>query len=263
MRKYIKGDIMKFVRFEKDEKINYGIFDQENIMEITASPFKNPPIYTKKTYSLEEVKILSPVTPSKIIGIGLNYTEHIEEMQDKKPATPKMFMKPSTSVIGTNEPIIYPTHMSKRVDYEGELGIVIEKITKNVSVEEAKNYIFGYTIVNDVTARDLQKMDGVWTRAKGFDTFCPIGDVIETDINPLNLHIVTYINGEIRQDSSTAYMIFNVYELVSYISKIMTLLPGDVIASGTPKGVGSLNIADEVKISIEGIGTLKNRVESA
>lgn len=254
---------MKFVRFEKDDKISYGVLDGKNIAEISGQPFEKPLIYTKKIYSLEEVKILSPVTPSKIIGIGLNYAEHIEEMKDKKPATPKMFMKPSTSVIGTGETIIYPTHMSKRVDYEGELGIVIGKITKNVAVEEAKDCIFGYTIVNDVTARDLQKMDGVWTRAKGFDTFCPIGNVVETDIDPLNLHIVTYINGEIKQDSFTSHMIFNVYELVSYVSKIMTLLPGDVIASGTPKGVGPLNIDDEVEISIEGIGTLKNRVKNA
>lgn len=254
---------MKFVRFEKDDKISYGVLDGKNIAEISGQPFEKPLIYTKKIYSLEEVKILSPVTPSKIIGIGLNYAEHIEEMKDKKPATPKMFMKPSTSVIGTGETIIYPTHMSKRVDYEGELAIVIGKITKNVAVEEAKDCIFGYTIVNDVTARDLQKMDGVWTRAKSFDTFCSIGNVVETDINPLNLHIVTYINGEIKQDSFTSHMIFNVYELVSYVSKIMTLLPGDVIASGTPKGVGPLNIDDEVEISIEGIGTLKNRVKSA
>ena len=254
---------MKFVRFEKDDKISYGVLDRKNIAEISGQPFEKPPIYTKKIYSLKEVKILSPVTPSKIIGIGLNYAEHIEEMKDKRPATPKMFMKPSTSVIGTNETIIYPTHMSKRIDYEGELGIVIGKITKNVTVEEAEDCVFGYTIVNDVTARDLQKMDGVWTRAKGFDTFCPIGNVVETDINPLNLHIVTYVNEEIKQDSFTSHMIFNVYELVSYVSKIMTLLPGDMIASGTPKGVGPLNIDDEVEISIEGIGTLKNRVKSA
>ncbi|MCD6132917.1 MAG: fumarylacetoacetate hydrolase family protein [Deltaproteobacteria bacterium] len=254
---------MKFVRFERDDKISYGVLNGKDIAEISGLPFEKPLIYTKKIYSLEEVKILSPVTPSKIIGIGLNYAGHIREMKDKKPAAPKIFMKPSTSVIGTGEAIIYPVHMSKRVDYEGELGIVIGKITKNVDVEEAKDCIFGYTIVNDVTARDLQRSDGVWTRAKGFDTFCPIGDVVETDVDPLNLHIVTYVNGKIKQDSFTSHMIFNVYELVSYISKIMTLLPGDVIASGTPEGVGPLNAGDEVEISIEGVGTLKNKVESA
>ncbi len=254
---------MKFVRFERDDKISYGVLNGKDIAEISGLPFEKPLIYTKKIYSLEEVKILSPVTPSKIIGIGLNYAGHIREMKDKKPAAPKIFMKPSTSVIGTGETIIYPVHMSKRVDYEGELGIVIGKITKNVDVEEAKDCIFGYTIVNDVTARDLQRSDGVWTRAKGFDTFCPIGDVVETDVDPLNLHIVTYVNGKIKQDSFTSHMIFNVYELVSYISKIMTLLPGDVIASGTPEGVGPLNVGDEVEISIEGVGTLKNKVESA
>ena len=254
---------MKFVRFERDDKISYGVLNGKDIAEISGLPFEKPLIYTKKIYSLEEVKILSPVTPSKIIGIGLNYAGHIREMKDKKPAAPKIFMKPSTSVIGTGEAIIYPAHMSKRVDYEGELGIVIGKITKNVDVEEAKDCIFGYTIVNDVTARDLQRSDGVWTRAKGFDTFCPIGDVVETDVDPLNLHIVTYVNGKIKQDSFTSHMIFNVYELVSYISKIMTLLPGDVIASGTPEGVGPLNAGDEVEISIEGVGTLKNKVESA
>jgi len=254
---------MKFVRFKRDDKISYGVLNGKDIAEISGLPFEKPLIYTKKIYSLEEVKILSPVTPSKIIGIGLNYAGHIREMKDKKPAAPKIFMKPSTSVIGTGEAIIYPVHMSKRVDYEGELGIVIGKITKNVDVEEAKDCIFGYTIVNDVTARDLQRSDGVWTRAKGFDTFCPIGDVVETDVDPLNLHIVTYVNGKIKQDSFTSHMIFNVYELVSYISKIMTLLPGDVIASGTPEGVGPLNAGDEVEISIEGVGTLKNKVESA
>ena len=173
------------------------------------------------------------------------------------PEEPKIFLKPETSVIAHEDPIIYP-QMSNQVDYEGELAVVIGRKCKDVDIEEAKNYIFGYTIVNDVTARDLQAKDGQWTRAKSFDTFAPIGPCIETDLNPLDQKIETKVNGKVKQYSNTKNMIFNVYQLLSFISNIMTLNSGDVISTGTPKGVGEIKPNDTVEITIENIGTLKN-----
>ena len=251
---------MKFVRFQTYSKIRYGILEGEDIFEISDNFLRDNFKKLNSRFDLADIKLLSPVEPSKIIGIGLNYAEHIEELKFKKPETPVMFLKPSTTVISHLDYIVYPKRISKRVDYEGELAVVIGKRAKNVKIDEAGNFIFGYTIINDVTARDLQSSDSQWTRAKGFDTFAPIGPLIETDLEPTNLNIKTLLNGEIKQNSNTSNMIFNVYELVSFISQTMTLLPGDVIATGTPKGVGAIDIGDEIEIEIENIGKLKNSV---
>jgi 2-keto-4-pentenoate hydratase/2-oxohepta-3-ene-1,7-dioic acid hydratase in catechol pathway len=251
---------MKFLRCLYDGKDYCGLLENDSV-KLLSSNFLDGDYKTLQEVNISNVKILPPVLASKIIGIGLNYNDHIQEMKDEKPSVPKMFIKPSSTVIATQEPIIYPKHMSKRVDYEGELGVVIGKVCKNVSVSQAKDYIFGYTIINDVTARDLQSIDGQWTRAKGFDTFAPVGPFVETQVDPMNLKITTKLNGTVKQNSNTSYMIFNVYELVSFISQIMTLYPGDLIASGTPSGVGPVEPGDTVEIEIENIGKLINPVK--
>jgi 2-keto-4-pentenoate hydratase/2-oxohepta-3-ene-1,7-dioic acid hydratase in catechol pathway len=197
--------------------------------------------------------------PTKIIAIGLNYLDHAKEFNMEIPEYPLIFMKPPTAVIGNGETIIYPPQ-TKELHYEGELGIVIGKKTRNVSVEDAKHYIAGYTCANDVTARDLQRLDGQWTRSKSFDTFCPLGPKIAKGIDPTNLAIITRVNGVVKQSSNTNQMIFNAFKLVSFISAIMTLMPGDIISTGTPPGVGELQIGDVVEVEIEGIGILRNTV---
>jgi 2-keto-4-pentenoate hydratase/2-oxohepta-3-ene-1,7-dioic acid hydratase in catechol pathway len=197
--------------------------------------------------------------PTKIIAIGLNYLDHAKELNMDIPEYPLIFMKPPTAVIGDGEMIIYPPQ-TQELHYEGELGIVIGKKARNVSVEEAQDCIAGYTCSNDVTARDLQRLDGQWTRSKSFDTFCPLGPRIVKNIDPTNLAITTRVNGVTKQSSNTNQMIFNAYKLVSFISAIMTLLPGDVISTGTPPGVGELQVGDVVEVEIEGIGILRNTV---
>ena len=199
--------------------------------------------------------------PTKIIAIGLNYLDHAKELNMDIPEYPLIFMKPPTAVIGDGEIIIYPPQ-TQELHYEGELGIVIGKKTRNVSVEEAQDCIAGYTCSNDVTARDLQRLDGQWTRSKSFDTFCPLGPRIVKNIDPTNLAITTRVNSVTKQNSNTNQMIFNAYKLVSFISAIMTLLPGDVISTGTPPGVGELQVGDVVEVEIEGIGILRNTVGS-
>jgi 2-keto-4-pentenoate hydratase/2-oxohepta-3-ene-1,7-dioic acid hydratase in catechol pathway len=208
---------------------------------------------------LREVPILKIFTPSKVIAIGLNYRDHAREFNMPIPDYPIVFLKPPTSVIEDGDDIIFPPQ-TQELHYEGELGIVISGQAKNVSVSDAPRYIAGFTCANDVTARDLQRMDGQWTRAKSFDTFCPLGPRIVKDLDPGNLSIVTRVNGQIRQQSTTANMIFSVYELVAFVSGIMTLLPGDVMITGTPPGVGPLDPGDTVEIDIENIGVLKNNV---
>ena len=252
---------MKLARFLKDGLVKFGIVEGENIIEIEGSIFGS----FKKTaisHKLDSVKLLAPCEPSKIIAIGLNYKAHAAEFNKPLPEEPMIFMKPPTAVIGNGEEIIYPHHMSRRVDYEGELGVVIGKKAHMVKKEEAKDYILGYTCVNDVTARDLQGKDVQYIRAKGFDTFAPIGPWIETDLNPLNVRIETYLNGEKKQDASTHDMIFDIYHLLSFVSHVMTLLPGDVIATGTPSGIGKMKPGDKVEVRIEGIGSLVNTVSS-
>jgi 2-keto-4-pentenoate hydratase/2-oxohepta-3-ene-1,7-dioic acid hydratase in catechol pathway len=209
---------------------------------------------------IEIEKLLPPVQPTKIIAVGLNYRDHVQEMGHELPKAPVLFMKPSTAVIGPFDVIRYPSQ-STRVDYEAELAVVMGKTCKGVKAAQARDYILGYTCFNDVTARDLQVLDGQWTRAKSFDTFAPIGPWIITDIDdPHALAITAKLNGEIKQSSNTSNLIFGVFELVEFISGVMTLNPGDTIATGTPSGVGPMNPGDEIAIEIQGIGVLKNKV---
>lgn len=223
--------------------------------------FFEDPIPTGETLPLTEVRLLAPIIPSKVICIGRNYVEHAEELGSEIPAEPLMFMKPSTAVIGPKDTIRLPPE-SERVDHEGELAVVIGRPCRRVSEEEAPAFILGYTCGNDVTARDLQKKDGQWTRAKGFDSFCPLGPWVETDLDLSDLEITTKVNGEVRQRGRTSAMIFPPPLLVAYVSRVMTLLPGDVILTGTPSGVGPLSQGDRVEVEVEGIGVLANEVIS-
>ena len=249
---------MKIIRYKDGSVIQWGVVEEKNVREMEGDPFEHFHL-SSKTKKIEEVKLLSPCLPSKIVALGLNYRDHAQEVKMPLPEEPLLFIKPSTSVIGPGEAIVYPK-MSKRVDYEAELAIVIRKQAKGVSEEKAAEYILGYTCLNDVTARDLQTLDGQWTKSKGFDTFAPIGPWIVTDLDPHHLDISSYLNGERRQHSNTKNLIFGPYQLVSFISRVMTLLPGDVIATGTPSGIGTMAIGDRVDIVIEGIGTLSNTV---
>lgn len=257
---------MKIIQFIENGKEKTGLLEDNRITELSYSSLEaiNSPnidkFKTKHIYSLKDINIKSPVSPSKIVCVGLNYRDHATELNMELPDEPIIFIKPPTSVIGHLNDIIYP-NTSSHVDFEAELGAIISKEAKNVKSGDAADFIGGYTALNDVTARDLQQKDGQWTRAKSFDTFCPIGPCIETDLDPTNQNISLKLNGEIKQKSNTKNMIFNVYELVEFISNIMTLKPGDVIATGTPPGVGPMNIGDTVEVEIEGIGTLKNFVK--
>jgi 2-keto-4-pentenoate hydratase/2-oxohepta-3-ene-1,7-dioic acid hydratase in catechol pathway len=249
---------MKIIRYQDRIKISWGVVEGDSVREMDGNPFGHFHL-TSKVKKIGEVKLLSPCFPSKIVALGLNYRDHAQEVKMLIPKEPLIFLKPSTSVIGPGEPIIYPK-MSKRVDYEAELAIVIGKEAKKVSEERAADCILGYTCLNDVTARDLQPKDGQWTTAKGFDTFAPIGPWIVTDIDPHHLDVSSYLNGERRQHSNTKNLIFGPRQLVSFISHVMTLLPGDVVATGTPSGIGPMAIGDKIDVVIEGIGTLSNDV---
>lgn len=249
---------MKIVRYQVGAEVKWGVIEENKIREMEGNPFDHFHL-TSKSSKAEEARLLSPCLPSKIVALGLNYRDHAEEVKMKLPEEPLLFMKPATSVIGPEEGIVYPT-MSQQVDYEAELAVVIGKTAKAIPEGRAADYILGYTCLNDVTARDLQSKDKQWTRAKGFDTFAPIGPWIVTDIDPHRLEISSYLNGERRQHSNTKNLIFGPHQLVSFISHIMTLLPGDVIATGTPSGIGPMAIGDRIEVVIEGIGTLRNVV---
>ncbi|MEO2065604.1 2-keto-4-pentenoate hydratase/2-oxohepta-3-ene-1,7-dioic acid hydratase in catechol pathway [Thermovibrio guaymasensis] len=251
---------MKIGRFKYGERTIFGIIKGREIVpvkETRVSDLMESITPTDEVIPIRETKFLSPTRPSKIVAVGLNYKAHAEEMGKPLPEEPLLFLKPSTAVIANKMRIVLPS-MSNRVDYEGELAVVIGKKCRKVTPEEAKEYILGYSCFNDVTARDLQQKDVQYTRAKSFDTFAPYGPWIATDIDPIGLKITTKVNGEVRQEGNTEDMIFSPFELVSFISQVMTLLPGDVIATGTPPGVGPLNEGDRVEVDIEGIGTLIN-----
>jgi 2-keto-4-pentenoate hydratase/2-oxohepta-3-ene-1,7-dioic acid hydratase in catechol pathway len=249
---------MKLVRFKADGAEKFGVLRDGIISEAAGNIFDDITEFSV-SYSPDEVTLLPPTRPTKIVAVGLNYKEHARELSMEMPKEPLIFLKPISSIIASGENIVYP-EMSSHVDYEGELGVIIKKRAKNVAKSDAKDYILGYTCVNDVTARDLQMIDVQFTRAKSFDTFCPIGPCIQTGLDPENVTLRTYVNGELKQESSTSDMIFCVYYMVSFISRIMTLNPGDLITTGTPKGVGSIVRGDEVVVEIENIGRLKNRV---
>jgi 2-keto-4-pentenoate hydratase/2-oxohepta-3-ene-1,7-dioic acid hydratase in catechol pathway len=255
---------MRIVRFSHGNQVKYGVIKDNVIHSLSLDPFStfesgSSYEYQGKVYPLDEVRLLAPCLPSKVVCLGLNYRPHAQEFKQSLPDSPILFIKPSTAVIGPGEAIVLPRNYV-RVDYEGELGVVIGKKARFVSKEKAQEYILGYTCVNDVTEREFQKIDGQWTRSKGFDTFAPIGPWIETRIETEDLKIETYLNGELRQSDRTSELIFGVSKLVEFISDIMTLLPGDIIATGTPAGVGPMKPGDLVKIKIEKIGTLSNPV---
>lgn len=258
---------MKNVRFEAEGVTSWGVVEGNSVFGHVGNPYAafqgkaGGFVPDRTSYKLSNVKLLTPCHPSKIVGIGLNYHTHAQEFsQLKLPIEPLIFLKPSTAVIGPDDTIIIPQGSEGHVDYECELAVVIGKEAKDVPEDQAKDYILGYTCANDVTERVYQKEDGQWTRAKGFDTFAPLGPWIATDISPEDLNIETYLNGEVKQSSNTSRLIFGVPKLISFISRIMTLLPGDVIFTGTPGGIGRINPGDTVEVKIDKIGTLRNPV---
>jgi 2-keto-4-pentenoate hydratase/2-oxohepta-3-ene-1,7-dioic acid hydratase in catechol pathway len=250
---------MKIVRFISGRSRRSGLITNGEITEVKGNIFGDYQPGARK-YELKNVRLINPCTPSKIVAVGLNYRDHAQELGLSVPPEPMLFLKPGTSVIGPGESIVYP-RMSGRVDYEAELGVVIKKRAKDVEEKDSLEYILGYTCFNDVTARDLQAKDVQYTRAKGFDTFAPLGPWIVTDIEPGDLKIELRLNGERKQSSRTSQLIFGIPQLVSFVSRVMTLLPGDLIATGTPSGIGPMEIGDTVEVEVEGIGTLRNTVE--
>jgi 2-keto-4-pentenoate hydratase/2-oxohepta-3-ene-1,7-dioic acid hydratase in catechol pathway len=256
---------LHIIRFPIRNKIKYGSLEGNIVRSYRGSPFTqsrgrgNGFEPDGNSYNLEEVKLLAPCHPTKIVCLGLNYHSHAEEFKLSIPSVPLIFLKPSTAVIGPDAEIILP-RSSKRVDYEGELAIVIGKKAKDVPEGYASEFVLGYTCFNDVSERYNQKEDGQWTRAKGYDTFAPLGPCIDTETAPDNLRLETYLNGELRQSTRTSDLIFGIPRLISFISNAMTLLPGDVIATGTTSGVGQMKPGDVVEVKIESIGTLRNFV---
>jgi 2-keto-4-pentenoate hydratase/2-oxohepta-3-ene-1,7-dioic acid hydratase in catechol pathway len=248
---------MKIARFEHKGKVVWGSVHGDEIILLAGDLFEGV-TETKEKVSLKNVKLLPPIVPPKIIGLGLNYKKHIEESIFSAPEVPMTFLKAPTSIIGHLDPIILPE--SKNVEYEGEMGIVIGKKAKNVKESEAMSYVFGCTIVNDVSARDYYLQDKSFARSKGVDTFCPCGPYVVTGLSPDNLKIETRLNGKTVQSSNTNDLLYNVPQLISFISRYMTLMPGDLIATGTPGGVGALNKGDVIEVEVEGIGVLKNVV---
>jgi 2-keto-4-pentenoate hydratase/2-oxohepta-3-ene-1,7-dioic acid hydratase in catechol pathway len=238
--------------------MSFGVIEGETVAQITAHPF-GPIEFTGGRVPLSAVKLLAPVLPSKVVAIGRNYREHASEMGGEVPDKPLIFLKPSTAVIAAGDEIASPPS-AERVDFEGELAVVISRLCRDVPEERAMDVVLGYTCGNDVTARDQQKADGQWSRAKGYDTFCPLGPWIETDLDPSDLAISTTLNGEVKQESRTSMIVHKIPTLIAYITSCMTLLPGDVILTGTPEGVGPMQVGDRVEVTIEGIGTLSNPV---
>ena len=251
---------MKIARFSTGGDPRFGIADDDEIVVLRGDPMFSGFDTTEERIPLADVKLLAPVIPrSKVVAVGRNYREHAAELGNEAPAEPLLFLKPNTSVIGPGDTIVRPPQ-SSRVDFEGELAVVIGSIAKNVSEADAASVVFGYTVANDVTARDLQEKDGQWARAKGFDTFCPLGPVIETEFAVASQAIETRVNGEVRQSGRLDEMVHSVASVIAYASAVFTLLPGDVILTGTPAGVGPIVAGDTVEVTVEGIGTLSNPV---
>jgi 2-keto-4-pentenoate hydratase/2-oxohepta-3-ene-1,7-dioic acid hydratase in catechol pathway len=255
---------MRIVRFSGGNETKYGILEDDRIFSLAGDPFGSfaagkGPARDGQTCALTDVRLLAPCLPSKIACVGVNYRTHAKEMGSSTPAAPLIFLKPSTALTGPDDKIVLPLNW-QRVDFEGELGVVIGKKAKYVSEEEARQYVLGYTCFNDVTERSLQKEDGQWTRAKGFDTFAPAGPWIETEIEADDLKLETYLNGELKQSARTSEMVHGIARLISFISGVMTLLPGDIIATGTPAGIAPMKPGDVVEVRIEQIGALRNSV---
>jgi 2-keto-4-pentenoate hydratase/2-oxohepta-3-ene-1,7-dioic acid hydratase in catechol pathway len=254
---------VKIARFSHEGALSYGIVDENELVVLSGDPMFAGFDTTGERVPLSKISsLLAPVIPrSKVVAVGKNYREHAAEMGGEAPEAPLLFLKPNTAVIGPGDTIVLPPQ-SKQVDFEGELAVVIGRIAKNVSAANFADYVFGYTVANDVTARDLQKTDGQWARAKGFDTFCPLGPIIETEFDPSQATLRTRVNGEIKQDGVLTDMVHDVAEIVEYASSVWTLLPGDVILTGTPAGVGPIVDGDTVEVEISGIGSLSNPVRA-
>jgi 2-keto-4-pentenoate hydratase/2-oxohepta-3-ene-1,7-dioic acid hydratase in catechol pathway len=262
---------VRIARFTTGDEPQYGVVsgdvddlgipaEDSRVVALAGDPLHVGVNPTGTELALADVRLLAPVLPrSKVVGIGRNYAAHAAEMGGDVPAEPLMFLKPNTSVVGPGDPVFYP-RQSSEVHFEGELAVVIGRICRDVPVERVSDVVYGYTVGNDVTARDLQRGDVQFTRAKGFDSFCPLGPWIETELDTSDLRVTTHLNGDLKQDGSTKDMVFDVPALVAYVSSVMTLLPGDVILTGTPDGVGPMEVGDEVEVTVRGIGSLTNRV---
>ncbi len=274
---------MRIARFAVNDEVKFGIVNggdltgaghgagdtpgqpdtELTVAELAGHPFgpgADEPKLTGTLHPLADVRLLAPVLPSKVVAIGRNYLEHARETGAEPPAEPLIFLKPSTAVVGPGDAIVRPVHLSQRVDYEGELAVVFGRLCRDVPAARVPDVIFGYTCANDVTARDLQARDGQWTRAKGFDTFCPLGPWIETGLDPSDVRLSTTVNGVVKQDSRTSLLIHNITTVVTYVTSVMTMLPGDVLLTGTPEGIGPLVAGDTVSVEVDGIGALTNRV---
>ena len=257
---------MRIARFRTPDAastVRFGVVegprdDALEVAVIDGHPFGSVS-FTGERYPFEAVTLLPPILPSKVVCVGKNYADHAAEMGGEVPAAPLLFLKPSTAVVGPFHPVEYPP-ISERVDYEGELAVVIGTIARNLTVAKAMSSVFGYTVANDITARDLQKVDGQWTRAKGFDTFCPLGPWIETDLDPSDLALTTTVNGDLKQAARTSQLIFDIPTVLAHITACMTLLPGDVVLTGTPAGIGPMTPGQSVTVTIEGIGSLTNPI---
>jgi 2-keto-4-pentenoate hydratase/2-oxohepta-3-ene-1,7-dioic acid hydratase in catechol pathway len=258
---------VRIARFSVDDEPKYGVVETDDpeglvgtVAVLDSDPLYRPVQFTGEQLQLADVRLLAPVIPrSKVVCVGRNYRAHAEELGNEVPKEPLIFLKPNTSVVGPRDGIVYP-EQTNDLHFEGELAIVIGRICRDLPRERAEEVIFGYTIANDVTARDLQKSDGQWARAKGYDTFCPLGPWISTDLDVADARVTTTLNGEPRQDGRTSQFIFDIPEVLAYITSFTTLLPGDVVLTGTPAGVGPMLPGDEVAISVEGLGTLTNKV---
>lgn len=262
---------MRIARFAAGDEVGFGLVETDTdsgedfIARLSGHPLLGDIKLTGERAALADVRLLSPVLPTKVVCIGKNYAEHVAEMKEitgESTEEPVVFLKPSTAVSGPNDPIFHPS-ISERVDFEGEMAIVISRPCREVPRERVKDVIFGYTVANDVTARDLQKKDKQWTRAKGFDSFCPIGPWITTGLSieeAQDLEVTTMVDGETRQNGRTSQFIHDIPGIISYVSSFMTLLPGDVVLTGTPAGVGPVSIGQEVSVTVQGLGTISNRV---
>lgn len=249
---------MKFVRARHGAEVFYAALKEDKLMRLAWAPYEEI-AYDGRVYGVSDVQLLAPSDPTKFVCVGKNYWEHAEEMKEGHPVEPLLFLKPSTCALHDGGEVVYPV-LSKRLDYEGELAVVIGKRAHAVEPGHAKDYIFGYTCANDVTARDIQKGDPQWTRGKGFDTFCPYGPWIETELDAQNVLLVTRLNGHEKQRSATSMMTHSIDALIVYMSACMTLLPGDVVLTGTPAGIGPMQRGDTVEVEIEGIGVLRNKI---
>jgi 2-keto-4-pentenoate hydratase/2-oxohepta-3-ene-1,7-dioic acid hydratase in catechol pathway len=259
---------VRIARFATGEEARFAAVGEDRTGDQVLAVLDGDPLYrpiqlTGETVPLTDVRLVAPVLPrSKVVGVGRNYREHAIELGNEVPPEPLLFLKPNTAVIGPGEPVVLP-RQSDNVHHEAELAVVIGRICRDVPLDRVPDVVFGYTCGNDVTARDLQKRDGQWARAKGFDSFCPLGPWIETELDPADLAVTCSVNGEQRQSGRTSQMIYDVAALVSYVSAAFTLLPGDVILTGTPAGVGPIVDGDDVTVAVEGIGELTNRVVAA